>query len=238
SEGGMAILKSKVHLVDYWKENGDFYKTIRPYHGEDHRDWTTSAEIVKNLGEREKSLIEAIDNDDLHNQNKLNKLLKPIPFGTFDASKVSAGNLPNGKIVIEYNRKKYISDKILENDNDNYENFVKTLHPFLQKSIVYLDFIREDCAKFKGQLFLKLYGGKLTLNKLNMAQRPGIHTEVLVLNELIKDKVINNVEDIKKLNIEIVVKWMMNFETKAKVHMCTCPHCFYITQGVNFPNNK
>ncbi|RVU91782.1 hypothetical protein EH230_02040 [Flavobacterium columnare] len=238
SEGGMTILKSKEHLVDYWKDNGDYFKTIKPYHGDDHKDWTTSAEIVKNLGEREKSLIEAIDNDDLHNQDKLNKLLKPIPSGTFDASKVSAGNLPNGKIVIEYNRKKYISDKILENDNDNYENFVKTLHPFLQKSIVYLDFIREDCAKFKGQLFLKLYGGKLTLNKLNMAQRPGIHTEVLVLNELIKDKVINNVEDIKNLNIEIVVKWMMNFETKTKVHMCTCPHCFYITQGVNFPNNK
>ncbi|MFK7059149.1 hypothetical protein V3Q90_03280 [Flavobacterium oreochromis] len=105
--------------------------------------------------------------------------------------KVSSRNLPNGKIVIEYNRKKYISDKILEKDNDNYENFIKNLHPFLQKHIEYMDFIPQDCSGYNdGKLYEKLYAGKIKLGKLRSAQRPGIHTEVLVLNELIKDKIL------------------------------------------------
>jgi hypothetical protein len=69
-----------------------------------------------------------------------------------------------------------------------------------------------------------------------MAQRPGIHAEVLVLNELIKGKEINSIADIIALNIKIIVKF--NRTEGIYEHMSTCPHCFYITEGVQFINNK
>ncbi|WP_459926088.1 hypothetical protein [Flavobacterium covae] len=238
SEGGMAILKSKEHLVDYWKENGDFYKTIRPYHGEDHRDWDTSSKIVKSMGAREKLLVEAIDYDGIHDQDSLN-IVTNENDGSLDAMKVSSGNLPNGNIIVKYNRKQYHNEP-LEKSDIEYNNFTKTLHPFLQKHIEYMDFIRKDCSSFSdGKLYEKLYGGKITLGKLNNAQRPGIHTEVLVLNELIKDKQnITSVADIRALDIKIVIRWKVNKKSNEIKHMVTCPHCFYITEGVFFPNSK
>ncbi|AMA48123.1 fibronectin type III domain-containing protein [Flavobacterium covae] len=239
SEGGMAILKSKEHLVDYWKENGDFYKTIRPYHGEDHRDWDTSSKIVKSMGAREKLLVEAIDYDGIHSQKKLDSINSNENNGSLDAMKVSSGNLPNGNIIVKYNRKQYHNEP-LEKSDIEYNNFTKTLHPFLQKHIEYMDFIRKDCSSFSdGKLYEKLYGGKITLGKLNNAQRPGIHTEVLVLNELIKDKQnITSVADIRALDIKIVIRWKVNKKSNEIKHMVTCPHCFYITEGVFFPNSK
>ncbi|QYS89449.1 YwqJ-related putative deaminase [Flavobacterium davisii] len=104
-----------------------------------------------------------------------------------------------------------------------------------------MDFIRKDCSgNSDGKLYEKLYGGKITLGKMNAAQRPGIHTEVLVLNELIKDKSINSVADIRALDIKIVIRWKVKKDEKDKEtkHMVTCPHCFYITEGVFFPNSK
>ncbi|MBF6654622.1 hypothetical protein [Flavobacterium columnare] len=241
SEGGMAILKSKVHLVDYWKENGDFYKTIRPYHGDDHRDWDTSSKIVKSMGAREKLLVEAIDYDGIHSQKKLDSINSNENNGSLDAMKVSSGNLPNGNIIVKYNRKKY-DNKVLENSDTAYDDFIKKLHPFLQKHIEYMDFIRKDCSGNNGgKLYEKLYGGKISLGKLTNAQRPGIHTEVLVLNELIKDKQnITSVADIRALDIKIVIRWKVNKDEKNNEikHMVTCPHCFYITEGVFFPNSK
>jgi hypothetical protein len=136
----------------------------------------------------------------------------------------------------ESRREKY-NNETLENSDVEYDNFIKTLHPFLQKHIEYMDFIRKDCsANSDGKLYVKLYGGKITLGKMNAAQRPGIHTEVLVLNELIKGKSISSVADIRTLDIKIVIRWEVK-KNKIK-HMVTCPHCFYITEGVFFPNNK
>ncbi|WP_375604941.1 hypothetical protein [Flavobacterium davisii] len=100
-----------------------------------------------------------------------------------------------------------------------------------------MDFIRKDCSgNSDGKLYEKLYGGKITLGKMNDAQRPGIHTEVLVLNELIKDKSINSVSDIRALDIKIVIRWKVKDQVFKQ--MVTCPHCFYITEGVFFPNSK
>ncbi|QYS92170.1 hypothetical protein JJC04_06275 [Flavobacterium covae] len=233
----MAILKSKVHLVDYWKENGDFYKTIRPYHGDDHRDWDTSSKIVKGMGAREELLVESIDNEDIHSSKIVQQLCSVTEDGIFDGNKVSSGNLPNGNIVIKYNRKKY-NGVILENSDTAYDDFIKTLHPFLQKHVQYMDFIRQDCSNYSdGKLYEKLYGGKISLGKLTNAQRPGIHTEVLVLNELIKDKQnITSVADIRALDIKIVIRWKVKGQIFKQ--MVTCPHCFYITEGVFFPNSK
>jgi hypothetical protein len=231
----MNILISKPHLVDYWKDNAAFYKTTRPYHADDHKDWASSAQIVKTMGIREKLLVEAVDYEDIHDQDSLNKKTNEN-YGSLDAMKVSSGNLPNGNIIVKYNRKQY-NNKPIENSDVEYNNFIKTLHPFLQKQIEYMDFIRKDCSgNSDGKLYVKLYGGKITLGKLNVAQRPGIHTEVLVLNDLIKDKDINSVADIRALDIKIVIKWKV--KEKEFKHMVTCPHCFYITEGVYFPNNK
>lgn len=55
---------------------------------------------------------------------------------------------------------------------------------------------------------------------------------MITLNELIKGKAINSIEDIKVLDIEIIVKH------KDMGHMCTCPNCFFITQGVKMINIK
>ncbi len=232
---GMNTLIAKLHLADYWKDNASFYKTTRPYHADDHKDWTSSTQTVKTMGAREKLLVEAIDYKGIHNQDTLNAQTIGN-HGTLDAKIVSSGNLPNANIVIKYNRKKY-NNAALENSDLEYNNFIKTLHPFLQKHIEYMDFIRNDCSNNSdGKLFEKLYGGKVALSKLRQAQRPGIHTEVQVLNDLIKDKSINSVADIRALDIKIVIKW--NVKDNEMKHMVTCPHCFYITEGVFFPNNK
>ena len=129
----------------------------------------------------------------------------------------------------------------MEKSETAYNNYINTLHPFLRRHLDYMDFIRKDCSDGNdGNLFEKLYGGQITKNKINMAQRPGVHTEVQILNELIKGKTINSVQDIQALNIMIIVKIKAkNFENSDDhQHMCTCPHCFYITQGVNFIKNE
>ncbi|WP_077225915.1 hypothetical protein [Flavobacterium columnare] len=67
---------------------------------------------------------------------------------------------------------------------------------------------------------------------LSRSERSG----VLVLNELIKDKSINSVADIRALDIKIVIRWKVKDQVFKQ--MVTCPHCFYITEGVFFPNSK
>ncbi|OOB81870.1 hypothetical protein BZL53_12595 [Flavobacterium columnare] len=69
-------------------------------------------------------------------------------------------------------------------------------------------------------------------NMLSRSERSG----VLVLNELIKDKSINSVADIRALDIKIVIRWKVKDQVFKQ--MVTCPHCFYITEGVFFPNSK
>ncbi|AMA50205.1 MULTISPECIES: hypothetical protein [Flavobacterium] len=96
-----------------------------------------------------------------------------------------------------------------------------------------MDFIRKDCSNYSdGKLYEKLYSEKISLSKLTNAQRPGIHTEVLVLNELIKDKQnIASVADIRALDIKIVIRWKINKKSNESEQMVTCLHCFYITEG-------
>ncbi|WP_155761331.1 hypothetical protein [Flavobacterium columnare] len=160
--------------------------------------------------------------------------------GDFDFKIVGIGNTSLGYKVLRYNRRK-INGVLMENDESAYHSYINTLNPFLRKHIEYMDFIRKDCSDGNnGNLFEKLYAGRISQKKINNAQRPGIHTEVQILNELIKDKTINSVQDIQALNIMIVVKIKAkNFENSDDhQHMCTCPHCFYITQGVNFIKNE
>ncbi|POR20558.1 hypothetical protein BWK58_13950, partial [Flavobacterium columnare] len=242
SEGGMAILKSKVYLVDYWKDNGDYFKIVKPYHGKNHISWLTNVEAIRSMGAREAELANTIDHI-FHPLIHSNDSIIP-PSGMikndFDAKIVGVGNLPSGNIILRYNRKFFNGD-LIENNEVAYENYINTLHPFLKKHLDYMDFIRKDCSDGNdGNLFEKLYGGRITKRKINVAQRPGIHTEVQILNELIKGKTINSVQDIQALNIMIIVKIKAkNFENSDDhQHMSTCPHCFYITQGVNFIKNE
>ncbi len=66
---------------------------------------------------------------------------------------------------------------------------------------------------------------------------------VLILNEIIKGKNVKSADDVRKLNIKIIVKQRLKAGEALKEdtnynHMCTCPNCFYLTEGVNFILNK
>lgn len=153
-------------------------------------------------------------------------------YGTFDAGIVASGSSNNGDVIVRYNRKKYNNIKLEAND-EAYKSFVNNeLDPFLKQHVEYMDFIRKDNMIGKGSLYKKLYGNSVTENKLINMQRPGIHAEVLTLNSLIKGKNVKSINDIKRLNIKIVVKG------KKHGHMATCPHCFIITHGVDMINIK
>lgn len=240
SVAGMEILKDKVYLIDYWKDNGDYFKTVKPYHASNHIAWTQSASVMRNMGARQTELVNAVDHllhPDIHFKESLEHP-NGLTDNEFDPKIVGSGNTSLGNTIIRFNRKAFNGNSI-ENDENTYRAYLNSLHPFLRRHVEYMDFIRKDCLS-NGSLFEKLYGGKISRQKINVAQRPGIHTEVQILNEFIKNKTINNVQDIQALNIMIVVKIKAkNFENDDEhQHMSTCPHCFYITQGVNFINNK
>ncbi|OWP80107.1 hypothetical protein BWK63_12725 [Flavobacterium covae] len=46
----------------------------------------------------------------------------------------------------------------------------------------------------------------------------------------------NTLSKSERSDIKIVIRW----KVKGQIfkHMVTCPHCFYITEGVFFPNSK
>ncbi|WP_235819218.1 hypothetical protein [Flavobacterium covae] len=50
----------------------------------------------------------------------------------------------------------------------------------------------------------------------------------------------NTLSKSERSDIKIVIRWKVNKDEKNNEikHMVTCPHCFYITEGVFFPNSK
>lgn len=244
---GMQIMNKDLNLVTYWKENGDHYKT-RKYHDGKHTNW---ADNVAALRASDKRLVEAVDHQIdpfIQDRTTVNKRLKDslniTIKGTFDGQIMGAGYSNNGKVYLTYNREKYIGDKDFKFDDVSYSSFMLTEDPYIQSKAKYLDFIRTDLDSGKGGIYKKLYGGSVEAQKLIAANRPGIHSEVLILNEIIKGKNIKSPNDVKSLNIKIIVKQKLKAsETLNQVdsnynHMCTCPNCFYLTEGVNFILNK
>jgi hypothetical protein len=241
---GMEIMNKDLNLVTYWKDNGEHYKT-RKYHDGKHTNW---ADNVAALRASDKRLVDVVDHkidsliQDRNTVNtKLKASLKVIP-GTFDAAIMGAGYSNGGEIYVTYNREKYIGDQDFKFDDVSYNSFIATEDSYFQNKIKYLDFIRLDLYSGKGSIYKKLYGGSVEETKLNAANRPGIHSEVLILNEIIKGKNIKSVNDIKNLNIKIIVKQRLKAKPLSEDanynHMCTCPNCFYLTEGVNFILNK
>jgi hypothetical protein len=149
-----------------------------------------------------------------------------------------------------YNRKNVNGTK-LENVIDDFPNGiywseVDVLDPLLKPKLNYLDFVRKDLVGYpnvetNGDLFKKLYNiddspDFSMTNKLQAAQRPGIHSEIYTLDKIIKkirvenpNLVINSLDDLGGFDIKILVKHLDNS------HMSTCPHCFHI---LNHPSIK
>ncbi|WP_435262410.1 hypothetical protein [Tenacibaculum sp. nBUS_03] len=182
-------------------------------------------------------MVDKIDdklNPHIHDKNIVNDYYENLGIsrGAFDGSIVASGSSNKGDVIVTYNRKKYNNIKLEDND-EAYKAFVDNeLDPFLKQHLEYMDFIRKDNMIGKGSLYKKLYGNSVAENKLINMQRPGIYAEVLTLNSLIKGKNVKSINDIKRLNIKIVVKG------KKNGHMATCPHCFIITHGVDMINIK
>jgi hypothetical protein len=241
---GMQIMNKDLTLVTYWKENGDHYKK-RKYHDGKHTNW---ADNVNALRISDKRLVDAIDHqirEGIQVRDTVNnKTYKDLPNGTFDAAIMGSGYSNGGKVYVSYNREKYIGTKDFKNDDESYNSFMLTEDPYIQSKLKYLDFIRTDLDKGEGGIYKKLYGGSVEGFKLRAANRPGIHSEVLILNEIIKGKNVKSADDVKNLNIKIIVKQKLKADKSFnKVdsnynHMATCPNCFYITEGVNFILNK
>jgi hypothetical protein len=244
---GMEIMNKDLNLVTYWKENGDHYKT-RKYHDGKHTNW---ADNVAALRVSDKRLVDPIDHQIdplIQDRTTVNARLKDslniTIKGTFDGQIMGSGYSNTGKVYLTYNREKYIGDKDFKFDDASYNSFMQTEDPYIQNIAKYLDFIRLDLDRGKGGIYKKLYGGSVEETKLNAANRPGIHSEVLILNEIIKGKNVKSANDVKNLNIKIIVKQklkaseILNQVDSNYNHMCTCPNCFYLTEGVNFILNK
>jgi len=118
------------------------------------------------------------------------------------------------------------------------------LDPMLQLYLDYMDFIRKDKVGyeqdiFDGNVFKKLYDDNSIFleGKIISAQRPGIHAEILVVNELIKTMrkngiTINSLQNLVNKGVKVIVKG------KSFGHMPTCPHCHNILQKLNIVFNE
>ena len=243
---GMEIMNKDLNLVTYWKENGEHYKT-RKYHDGKHTNW---ADNVAALRASDQRLVDPIDhqiNPFIQDNTAVNKKLADslnVSDGTFNGNIMGSGYSNSGKVYVTYNREKYFATRAFKFDDESYNNFILTEEPYIQNRVKYLDFIRLDLENGEGGIYKKLYGGSVEGFKLKAANRPGIHAEVLILNEIIKGKNVKSADDVKNLNIKIIVKQKLkaaeefNKNDSNYNHMCTCPNCFYLTEGVNFILNK
>lgn len=108
----------------------------------------------------------------------------------------------------------------IENNNTAYETVLNTLDPLLIEYIDYMDFIRKDSLGFDGNvhggsIFKELYKDHSNYFKFKItnAQRPGIHAEILAVNEMITAMRNNNInidslEDLVSNGVKVILKSM------------------------------
>ncbi len=195
SDDALKTLDANPDLFEFWKTRRDYY-IARKYPGANHKPWELSKqEIIARNEATEIKLLNAVDN-------------APPSTSQVASAGACSPDLPAEMVVIKYN-------------NKNFD--VSKLQPELRQHLAYLDLIYKD-AGLGGNLFEKLYRG-VDRTKLNFANIPGIHAEVLAVNEvIIQLKAANKFTSIADMSkIRVLVRG------NPYGNMCRCPHCFFLT---------
>lgn len=239
SEWGLDKLNSDgIDLVDYWSNNKDL---LHDYHNLEHGPWPDSPDGLDGV---ERGLVDHANSvGDIHNGDNVNEISGQIQ-AEVDPKIVAVGTYDGAPSpTVRYNRKK-VGTKSIENDDAAYNAAKSELDPLLQTHLDYLDFVRKDKVgyadggSYSGEIYKGLYDNNVPGfdGKLNAAQRPGMHAEVLVVDSIIKElrangETINSLQDLASKNVKVIVKG------KTQGKMSTCPHCFTILKNLNIVIN-
>ena len=244
SRWGLSHLEDdNLDLIDFWKANKNI---LHGYNARDHLDWpdanTLNEGMLKDLVSRLDEVN--VNGKGIHDLNQNDIVSVTGQKGNIvDKKIVAIGTLPgNDNYVIKYNQKKSESGASLENNNLEYKAVWNNLSLSyeLKKLIRYMDFIRGDFVNTiestdpKGEIYKVLYksshSSSSTMNfKLLSAQRPGIHAEVLVADQLMKSANYSTLQQLANSGAKIVVRQKSKTGLKQ---MNMCPHCYFILRNL------
>jgi hypothetical protein len=192
SDDALKKLNEKLALVDFWKSNGNLYKS-KTYPNVGHKNWDIAKdEIISKAEPSELKVLNAIEGAKQPSNSQV---------------AIAGAYSPElgGDVVLKYNDKNFN---------------LNSLEPELKQHLDYLQLIKDDFDK-GGKLYEKLYTN-VPLEKIQNAGEAGKHAEVLATNEVLKQLKssgkFNSIQDLNK--IYVLVKGRPSFGNMCRCPHC------------------